>query len=74
MLNCPWHYSDTFMNPKAILSSILSNKNMMIYPKDKGTVLEKYRDNYNIKDSYEYSKDKYIKSKEKTTTIHNAER
>ena len=47
--------------------TILNNKNMMIYPKDKETVLEKYRDNYNIKDSYEYSKDKYIKSKERTT-------
>lgn len=40
MLNCPWHYSDTFMNPKAILSSILSNKNKILFVNVKNSFIQ----------------------------------
>lgn len=43
-------------------NNILNNKGMSIYAKDKELVLNKYREEkYNIKDSYIYSRDNYVK-------------
>lgn len=43
-------------------NNILNNKGMSIYAKDKELVLNKYRkEKYNIKDSYIYSRDNYVK-------------
>ena len=43
-------------------NNILNNKGVSIYAKDKELVLNKYRnEKYNIKDSYIYSRDNYVK-------------
>ena len=68
-----YYTSDVFKTPLLVnrntmkYRTILSKANIMIYAKDKQTIIDKYKENYNIKDSYDYSKAKYIKAKQKTT-------
>lgn len=48
-------------------NNILNNKGVSIYAKDKELVLNKYKEEkYNIKDSYNYSKDNYIKERKES--------
>lgn len=55
-------------NNNTIKYSLLdNNSSMVIYSKDKTSTIEKYRGTHNIKDSYEYSKEKYIKSKKESS-------
>ena len=68
-----YYTSDVFKTPLLVnrntmkYRTILSKANIMIYAKDKQTIIDKYKENYNIKDSYDYSKAKYIKAKQKAT-------
>ena len=63
------YYKEPFLTNRNTMKyrTILSKPNIMIYADNKEAVINKYKENYNIKDSYEYSKAKYIKSKVKTT-------
>jgi ABC-type lipoprotein export system ATPase subunit len=56
-----------FVNTNTIKYQLLSDKeNLSIYVKDKDAAIEKYKEEYNIQDSYDYSKKEYLKEKEKT--------
>lgn len=67
------YYTSSTMGDKFLVSNntikyqLLSDKeNLSIYVKDKEAAIEKYKSEYNIQDSYEYSKKEYMKEKEKT--------
>ena len=44
-------------------NAVTKKENVMIYPKNKEQIVDKYKETLNIKDSYEYSKDLYLLEK-----------
>jgi ABC-type antimicrobial peptide transport system permease subunit len=44
-------------------NAVTKKENVMIYPKNKEQIVDKYKETLNIKDSYEYSKDLYLLAK-----------
>ena len=58
-------YKDTYLvsNNTIKYNTITKKENIMIYPKNKEQIVDKYKDSFNIKDSYEYSKDQYVLEK-----------
>ena len=67
------YYTSALLGNKYLVSNntikyqLLSDKeNLSIYVKDKDAAIEKYKEEFNIQDSYEYSKKEYLKEKEKT--------
>lgn len=60
---------DTYLvnNNTIKYNNILNNKGVSIYPKDKNKVLDKYKnEKLNIKDSYIYSRDNYVKERKES--------
>ena len=53
--------------PSIVILNIINNSDLMIYTKDKDSYIDKYKEEYNIKDSYVRSRDEYIKEKNEDT-------
>ena len=51
-------------------NAVTKKENVMIYPKNKEQIVDKYKETLNIKDSYEYSKDLYLlEKKDEVATV-----
>ena len=51
-------------------AAVTKKENVMIYPKNKEQIVDKYKETLNIKDSYEYSKDLYLlEKKDEVATV-----
>lgn len=68
-----YYTSNTFKDkmlvakPSITILNIINNSDLMIYTKDKESYIDKYKEEYNIKDSYIRSRDEYIKEKNEDT-------
>lgn len=61
-------YESYIVNANTIkYQTILENKGLMIYTKDKDHLIEKYKSTYKMRDAYTYYRNKYISEKKEST-------